>query len=158
MTEEYATSVFSIDSGGSNLLRNIGATLLNYAESHFRRPKFWSFLSLEFHIAHSLAGFQGFSWVHCSVQPVYWITTQYASLQSVLNRKPTVVTRLRAWRSGFRIPSGAKDFSLLQSLQNGFGANSATYFVGTAVFFPGVKRPEFEAEHSLSGVDVYPIQ
>ena len=84
---------------------------------------------------------------------------QYAaSLQPVLNRKPTVVTRLRAQRSGFRIPSGAKDISLLQSAQNDVGSNSASYVVGTEVFFPEVKRPEFEVNHSSSGADVYPIQ
>jgi hypothetical protein len=62
---------------------------------------------------------------------------QCTSLQSVLNRKPTVVTRLRAQRSGLRIPLGAKDFSLLQSVQNDCGANSASYLVGTAVFSRG---------------------
>jgi len=47
-----------IDSDGSKLLRNVAASLLNYVESHFRRPKFWSFLPREFHIAHGLAVFR----------------------------------------------------------------------------------------------------
>jgi len=81
-----------------------------------------------------------------------------ASLQSVLNRKPTIVTRLHAQRSGFRVPSGAKNCSLLQRAQNDFGANSTSYLVGTEVFFSGVKRPEFEFNHSSSGLDEYPLQ
>jgi len=39
MTEEAANSVFRTDSDGSALLRNVGASLPNYAESHFRRPE-----------------------------------------------------------------------------------------------------------------------
>jgi hypothetical protein len=54
--------------------------------------------------------------------------------------------------------SEAKDFSLLQSMHNDVLANSASYLVGTEIFFLGVKRPEFEVNNSSSAADVCQIQ
>jgi hypothetical protein len=44
-----------------------------------------------------------------------------------------IVTRLRAGRSGVRIPVEARDFSLLQNVQTGSGAHPASYSVGIVV-------------------------
>ena len=47
------------------------------------------------------------------------------------------MSRLRAGRSGVRIPVGGRDFSVLQNIEAGFGANLTTYPVGTGVLSPG---------------------
>jgi hypothetical protein len=38
---------------------------------------------------------------------------------------------------------------LLHSVQTGSGAHPASYSMGAGVSFPGVKRPECEADHAL---------
>jgi hypothetical protein len=43
------------------------------------------------------------------------------------------VTRLRARRSGARIPAGASDFSLFQNVQTIYGAHPKSYSMATAV-------------------------
>jgi hypothetical protein len=48
-----------------------------------------------------------------------------------------------------RFPAGARDFSLLHSMQTGSGVHPASYPVGTEGSFPGVMRPGREAHHSL---------
>jgi hypothetical protein len=54
-----------------------------------------------------------------------------------------IATGLRAGRSEVRIPVGARDFSLLQNIQTGSGAQPASY-----VMVPGVKRLGREVNHS----------
>jgi hypothetical protein len=51
---------------------------------------------------------------------------------------------------GFRVrlPAGAGNFSLNHRVQNGSGFHPTSYSVGTRDFFPGVKRPGPEADHS----------
>jgi len=44
-----------------------------------------------------------------------------------------------------RIPAGARDFSLLQT---GSGNHHTSNSNGTGTFFPGLKRPEREVDHS----------
>jgi hypothetical protein len=51
-------------------------------------------------------------------------------------------------RSRVRFPAGAGNFSLHHRVQNGSGAHSASYPVGTRVSSPGVKQPGREADHS----------
>jgi hypothetical protein len=43
---------------------------------------------------------------------------------------------------------GARDFSLLRSIQTGSGAHLASYPMGTGALSPGVKRPGRETDHS----------
>jgi hypothetical protein len=50
--------------------------------------------------------------------------------------------------SRFRFPAGAGNFSLHHRVQIGSRAHPASYPVGTRGFFPGVKRPGREADHS----------
>jgi hypothetical protein len=47
-----------------------------------------------------------------------------------------------------RFPAGAGNFSLHSLVQNGSGANPASYPVGTRGSSLGVKRPGREADHS----------
>jgi hypothetical protein len=47
-----------------------------------------------------------------------------------------------------RFPAGAGNFSLHYRVQNGSGANSASYPMGTRDLSLGVKWPEREANHS----------
>jgi hypothetical protein len=61
------------------------------------------------------------AYFHRTVQPILNNHLQYAAFPSVLDLKPTVVNRLRARRSGFRIPEGEKDFCLLLTEENDFG-------------------------------------
>jgi hypothetical protein len=49
--------------------------------------------------------------------------------------------------SRVRFPAGDGNFSLHQRVQTGSGAHPA-YTMGTRDSFPGVKRPEREADHS----------
>jgi hypothetical protein len=51
--------------------------------------------------------------------------------------------------SRVRFPTGAGNFSLHHRVQNGSGAHPASCPMGTRGSFPGVKRPEREADHSL---------
>jgi hypothetical protein len=62
-----------------------------------------------------------------------------------------IATRLRAGRSDSRVrfPAEAGNFSL-RRIQNGSGAHTASYLIGTRGSFLGVKRPEHEADHSPS--------
>ena len=46
----------------------------------------------------------------------------------------STMTRLRAGRSGDRIPVGAKDLSLLQNVQTDGGAHPVSYSMGTVFF------------------------
>jgi hypothetical protein len=41
--------------------------------------------------------------------------------------------------TGVRFPAGARDFSLLYSVQMGSGARVASYWMGTGGYFPGVR-------------------
>jgi hypothetical protein len=50
--------------------------------------------------------------------------------------------------SRVRLPAGAGNFSLHHRVQNGSGAHSAYYPMGTRGSFPGVNRPGSEADHS----------
>jgi hypothetical protein len=50
--------------------------------------------------------------------------------------------------SRFRFPAGAGNFSLRHRVQNGSRAHPASYPMGTRGSFPGVKRPEREADNS----------
>jgi hypothetical protein len=50
--------------------------------------------------------------------------------------------------NGVRISAGVGNFSLRHRVQTGSGAHPASYSVGTKGFFPGVKRPGREADHS----------
>ena len=45
----------------------------------------------------------------------------------------SIATRLRAGRSGVRIPAEARDFSPLQNVGSGSGAHTASYSLGTSV-------------------------
>jgi hypothetical protein len=45
-------------------------------------------------------------------------------------------------------PAGAGNFSLHHRVQNGCGAHSVSYPMGTRCSFLGVKRPGREADHS----------
>jgi hypothetical protein len=51
--------------------------------------------------------------------------------------------------SRVRFPAGARNFSLHHRVQNGFGADPASYPTVIRGSFPGVKRPGREADHSL---------
>jgi hypothetical protein len=57
-------------------------------------------------------------------------------------------TRLWTGRSWVRIPAGERYCSLLQTVHAGFVAHPASCSVGAEVFFPGVKRPGQEVDHS----------
>jgi hypothetical protein len=48
---------------------------------------------------------------------------------------------------GVRVPVGAR-FSLLRSVQTGFGVQPTSCPIGTGTLSPGAKRPEREADHS----------
>jgi hypothetical protein len=50
--------------------------------------------------------------------------------------------------SRVRFPTGAGNFSFHHRVQNGSGAQSPSFSMGTRGSFPEVKRPEREAEHS----------
>jgi hypothetical protein len=50
--------------------------------------------------------------------------------------------------SRVRIPAESGNFSLHHRVQNGSGAHSASYAVGTRGFFLGIKRPGRKADHS----------
>jgi hypothetical protein len=52
------------------------------------------------------------------------------------------------WGSRVRFPAGAGNFSLHHRVQNGSGAHSASYPMGTRGSFPGVKRSGRKADHS----------
>jgi len=52
-------------------------------------------------------------------------------------------TKLQAGQSGVRIPAQARDFSLLQNVQTGYGPHPASYLM-----FPGINWSEREADHS----------
>jgi hypothetical protein len=52
------------------------------------------------------------------------------------------------WGSRVRFPAGAGNFSLHHRVQNGSGAHSASYPIGSGRLIPrGVKRPCREADH-----------
>ena len=57
-----------------------------------------------------------------------------------------IVIRLRAGRSGVRIPVLSRDFYLLQVVQIGCGTHLAFYSVGTGE----LKRPDCAVNHSTS--------
>jgi hypothetical protein len=52
------------------------------------------------------------------------------------------------WWSRVRFPKGAGNFSLHHRVQNGYGAHTASYAMGTRGSSLGVKRPGREADHS----------
>jgi hypothetical protein len=60
----------------------------------------------------------------------------------------SVQRRATDWTTGVRFPTVVRDFSLLDSVQTDFGAHPSSYPMGTGGFFPGVKRPGCEADHS----------
>jgi hypothetical protein len=47
-----------------------------------------------------------------------------------------------------RFPTGAREFSLLHTVQTAAGAHPTSYSVGAGALSPGVNRPECEAGHS----------
>jgi hypothetical protein len=65
---------------------------------------------------------------------------------------------------GVKSPAGAREFSLLHSVQTGSGAHPASYPNGTWGSIPGVKRKGYEADHSpppsaevKNGEDIPPL-
>jgi hypothetical protein len=54
--------------------------------------------------------------------------------------------------AGVRLPGGARDFSLLLSVQTASGAHPASYPMGTGGSIPGVKWPGPEPDHYLRPV------
>jgi hypothetical protein len=50
--------------------------------------------------------------------------------------------------TGYRIPEGARYFSLLQNVQTGFGAHPSSYLFGTKVLSPEVKVQSCGFDHS----------
>jgi hypothetical protein len=52
------------------------------------------------------------------------------------------------WTAGVRFSAGAKELSLLHSIQTGSGAHPASYPMGTGGFFPGLKQPGCEYHHA----------
>jgi hypothetical protein len=60
---------------------------------------------------------------------------------------------LNDWGSRFQFPSRAGNFSL-HRVQNGSGAHPVSCPMGSGFSFPGVKRPEREADHSLSSAEL----
>jgi hypothetical protein len=62
------------------------------------------------------------------------------------------------WTALVRFPVGAKDFSLLHSVQTGSGAHLTSYPMGTRGPFPGVKNSEREADHITSSAEVNPLK
>jgi hypothetical protein len=63
--------------------------------------------------------------------------------------------RATGWFAGSRIQARSSDFSLLHSVQADFVAHHASYSISIRDTFPGVKRPQPEADHSsASGVEV----
>lgn len=61
-----------------------------------------------------------------------------------------IATRLPAGQSGVRFPVQAKYLSLLQNNHTGSGHQNSLLFNRYWGYFPGVKRPGYEAEHSPS--------
>jgi hypothetical protein len=59
-----------------------------------------------------------------------------------------IAQSVTGWTAGVWLPAGIRDLYLLHSAQTGSGAHAASYSVGTGGFFPGVKRPGPEADHS----------
>jgi hypothetical protein len=55
---------------------------------------------------------------------------------------------LRAEWSGVRDPGGAGNFYTQHRVQTGSGTHLSSYPVGTRGSFPGIKRPEWEANHT----------
>ena len=77
---------------------------------------------------------------------------------SILFKKQTrwsigIVTELRDQQSLARNPTAARNFPLLQNAQTGIVAHPASYSVGSADFFTGVKRPGRKANHSILSSD-----
>jgi len=60
----------------------------------------------------------------------------------------SVASRLHAGRSAARISVRARDFSLLQKVQNGSETHSISYSMCTGVLSRGVRQPEREVNHS----------
>ena len=61
------------------------------------------------------------------------------------------MTRLRALRTGVRIPAGSRNFSLLQNVQNSFEAHRAPYLMARGGgLSAGVKRVKRDADNLLS--------
>jgi hypothetical protein len=56
--------------------------------------------------------------------------------------------RVTSWTAGVRFPRGARNFSLLCSVQTGSGVHPVPYPVGIEGSFPTVKWSESEADHS----------
>jgi hypothetical protein len=50
-----------------------------------------------------------------------------------------VSRRATDWTDGIQFPPGAKDFSLLRSVQTGSGAHPVSYTMGSGGSFPGGK-------------------
>jgi hypothetical protein len=57
-----------------------------------------------------------------------------------------VVTRLSAGWTGVQLPTGAKDFSLLQNVKTRSEANTTSYSIGTRASLAEVKWPGREVE------------
>jgi hypothetical protein len=60
----------------------------------------------------------------------------------------SVYRRATGWTAGVRFQRGARDFSLLIIVQPGSGACPASCPMRKSGSFPGVKRPEQQADHS----------
>ena len=66
--------------------------------------------------------------------------TEAAAIIRSPDRVVGIVTRLRAGRSGFRIPIAARDFVPLQNVQTGSGAHPASSLIRTEVLPREIKR------------------
>jgi hypothetical protein len=59
------------------------------------------------------------------------------------------------WASDIRFPAGARDFSLLHSIQTASEAHPNFYSMGTGGLFPGSRRLWHETDHTFpSSVEV----
>jgi hypothetical protein len=62
--------------------------------------------------------------------------------------KAGTLSRPTGWTAGVRSPVGARDFSLLHSVQTSSGAHPVSYEIGTGGSFTGVKELRREADKS----------
>jgi hypothetical protein len=82
-----------------------------------------------------------------NVTALLFVTTDWVDCPNIV---VSIVTESRSGRSGFRIPGGIKDFSLLKNFQTGSGSDAASYSVYTVIFPVGKKRPGSKFNHSHS--------
>jgi hypothetical protein len=79
----------------------------------------------------------------CSINPITNPIPVYGIAQSVLATDYGWTTKGSVFESRW-----GKEFLFLHVVQTGSGAQSASYPMWTGGYFPGVKRPRREANHS----------